>query len=226
VAVRGCIALTPAVVLGKIAIRNTIRHKIDMPDLTFDFTWHKDPKGYRLVPAKLPRLRPGQSPLDVPSIGIEPARIVRNGGALQSYRPLEHFPALFDRFIRTATSEKGVLEFVEKFGPLTHDGLRGKGEIVLDVVDQARDMARYGGRGLGKLNAWIEVDHEGMRLKVKPTCLLDALWLQLAQANPRSRVCPQCRKSFLIGVAVNRRKDAQFCTDECRIKFNSLKRSR
>jgi hypothetical protein len=196
-----------------------------MPDLTLDFTWYKDPKGYRLIPAKLPRWRPGQSPLDVPSIGIEPARIVRNGGALQSYRPLEHFPTLFDDFIRTATSEKGVLEFVEKFGPLTRGGL-GKGEIVPEVVDQARDMARYGTRGLGKLNAWIEMDHEGMRLKVKPSCLLDALWLQLAQANTRSRQCPQCRKPFLIGPAVKRRKDARFCTDECRIKFNSLDRSR
>jgi hypothetical protein len=198
-----------------------------MPDLTLDFTWYKDTKGYRLVPAKLPRQRPGQSPLDVPSIGIEPARIVRNGGALQSYRPLEHFPTLFDRFIKMATSEKGALEFVEKFGPLTHDGLRGKGEIVLDVVDQARDMTGGPGTALvKKLNASITVERDGVRLKLWPGCLLDALWLQLAQANPRSRVCPQCRKPFLIGGVVKRRKDAQFCTDECRIKFNSLARSR
>jgi len=33
-------------------------------------------------------------------------------------------------------------------------------------------------------------------------------------------------RSFLIGFAVGRRKDARFCKDECRIKFNSLERSR
>ena len=125
-----------------------------------------------------------------------------------------------------ARSEAGVLKFVEKFGPLTHNGLRGKGEIVPEIMDQAEAMVRDGARGLGKFKAWIEVDHEGMRLKVRPSCLLDALWLLLAQTNTRSRVCQQCRKPFPIGVAVGRRKDAKFCSDECRIKFNSLERSR
>ena len=190
-----------------------------MPDLTLDFTWYKDPKGYRLVPAKFHK-----SVMDVPMRDIEPARIVRNRGALQSYRPLE-IPALFDRFINTATTESGVLEFVQKFGPLTHDGLRGKGDIVPDIIEQAQAMARPGSRMLNKLNIAIIIDDE-MRLKIWPGCLLDALWLQLAQANTRSKLCPQCRKPFMIGVAVKRRKDARFCTDECRIKFNSLERSR
>ena len=196
-----------------------------MPELTLDFTWYKDPKGYRLVPAKLPQLRPGQSLLDVPATGIEPARIFGKGGKLQSYRPLE-IPNLVGRFIEMARSEAGVLKFVEKFGPLTHDGLRGKGEVVPEIMDQVEAMVRYGTRGLGKFKAWIEIDHEGMRLKVRPSCLLDALWLLLAQTNTRSRVCQQCRKPFPIGVAVGRRKDAKFCSDECRIKFNSLERSR
>jgi hypothetical protein len=196
-----------------------------MPDLTLDFTWYRDPKGYRLVPAKLPRR--GQSIMDVPMGDIEPARVVRNRGPLQSYRPLDHFPALFDRFINTATSEAGVLAFVEKFGPLTHDGLRGRGDVVLDVIDQARAMTGGPGTALvKKLNASITVERDGVRLKLWPACLLDALWLQLAQANTRSRECPQCRKPFLIGAAVKRRKDARFCKDECRIKFNSLERSR
>jgi len=165
--------------------------------------------------------------MDVPMGDIEPARIVRNGGKLQSYRPLEHFPALFDRFINTATSETGVLEFVQKFGPLTHDGLQGKGDIVPDIIDQSRAMTGGPGTALvKKLNASITVERDGVRLKLWPGCLLDALWLQLAQANARSRECPQCRQPFRIGVAVNRRKDARFCTDECRIKFNSLARSR
>jgi hypothetical protein len=197
-----------------------------MPDLTVDFKWYRDPKGYRLVAAKVPRR--GQSwreILDTPASEIAPARIVRNGGALQSYRPLE-IPDLFDRFIRMARSENGVLEFVEKFGPLTVNGLRGKGEIVLDVMDQAKAMVRYGTRGLDKLTVSIVADDGGMHLKVQPTCLLDALWLQFAQTNTRSRVCRQCHEPFPIGPAVKRRKDAKFCSEECRIKFNSLERSR
>lgn len=196
-----------------------------MPDLTFDFTWYRDLKGYRLTPASV-RRRPGQHLLDVKVADpVEPARIIRKGGALQSYRPLDRFPNLFRQFIETAKSEKGVLEFVEKFGPLTNQGLRGKGDIVLDMVDQAKAMMRPGSMHLNKLSASIVQDHNEMRLKVSPACLLDALWLQLAQANIRSRECRYCHEPFLAGVAVGRRRDAKFCSDECRIAFNSLKRS-
>jgi hypothetical protein len=195
-----------------------------MPDLTFDFTWYRDLKGYRLIPAKLPRRR-SADPLDLPSVGIEPARIVRNGGALQSYQPLE-IPDLAGRFIQTARTEAGALEFVQTFGPLTRAGLGGRGEVVPEIMDEAAAMARYGTRGLGRFKGWIEIDREGMRLKVKPTSLLDALWLLLAQTNTQSKVCLQCRKPFPIGVAVHRRRDAKFCSDACRIKFNSLERSR
>jgi len=196
-----------------------------MPDLTLDFTWYRDPKGYRLIPAKLPKLRPGQSINDVPMREIEPDRIVRNGGKPQPYRPLE-IPALFDRFIKMATTENGVLEFVQKFGPLTKNGRWGKGDIVPDIIDHAEAMARGHGSGLLNINVSITVERDETRLKVSPACLLDALWLQLAQANTRSKQCPQCRKPFRIGVAVKRRKDARFCSDDCRIKFNSLERSR
>src|SRR5262245_6767896 len=113
-----------------------------MPALNFDFTWYRDPKGYRLIPAKPIRLRKGQSMLDALASDIQPARIVRNGGALQSYKPLA------DEFLSTrvveqfvaATSEQGMFEFVKTFGPLTHHGLRGRGEIVLALIDQAKSM--------------------------------------------------------------------------------------
>src|SRR5262249_28653718 len=188
-------------------------------------TWWRDPKGYRLIPAK--PTPSGKSLMDVYMVDIEPARIVRRGGKLQSYRPLEHFPDLFDRFINMATSETGVLTFVEKFGPLTNDGHRDKGDVVPEIIDQAQAMVQPGlARPLNKLNVMIIANANEMRLKISPSCLIDALWLQLAQANTRSRQCPQCHRPFLIGVAVGRRKDAQFCSDECRIKFNSLARSR
>ena len=197
-----------------------------MPDLVFDFTWFKDPKGYRLIPAKPIPQRPGQSLLDLPSGVFQPARIVRNGGKLQSYRPLEVFPNLFSRFIDTAKTEEGVLKFVQAFGPLTQDGLRKAGDHVPRIADEASAMGRSGGRSPIKLVAAIVTDFSGIRLKVSPSCLLDALWLQFAQSNTRSRECLQCHSPFMVGVAAGRRADAKFCSDECRISFNSLKRSR
>jgi hypothetical protein len=195
-----------------------------MPDLTFDFKWYRDTKGYTLVPAKTPRLRPGQSLLEGTAKDFVPARIVRKGGKLQSYRPLEQFEKLFDVFIKMATTEKGVLEFVQKFGPLTNEGLRGHGDVVFDVIEQAREMLQFAIIPLHPLNVQITNGPDGMQLKVSPECLLDALWLQMAQAGAQSRECRQCRRRFVIGAG--RRRDARFCSDACRIKFNSLERSR
>jgi len=205
-----------------------------MPDLTFDFTWYKDLKGYRLIPAKPLKLRPGRSILDAKVADIQPARIVRNGGALQSYRPFDSFPNLFQYFINVPRSEKGVLEFVERFGPLTYEGLQRDGDVVPSVIDQAEEMlqvmrGRIIAMPLNKLNAAVVTDHNDMRLKVSPECLLDALWLQLAQAKSgpaNFRECLQCHDLFMAGQAYERRADDRFCTDRCRIEHNSLERTR
>ena len=82
---------------------------------------------------------------------------------------------------------------------------------------------------LNRLIASIETDHKGeIRLKVRPACLLDALWLQLALAKSVSkfRECRQCQKSFMAGGGSGRRMDAKFCSIECKTKYFSLKRSR
>jgi hypothetical protein len=202
-----------------------------MLDLTFDFTWYKDTRGYRLVPAKPLPLRRGQSNLNVRPDDIQPARIEPKGGSLQRYRPLDEFENLFEHFIRTANSEGGVLEFVNAFGPLTKDGLRRGVEVVSQIIDAAEEMAKAESSAamtLNRLNVSIVNDSGRMRLKVSPACLLDALWLQLAQASGsgRLRECGKCRKLFVGGVRGNRRADARFCSDKCRIEFNSLQRSR
>lgn len=209
-----------------------------MPDLIFDFTWYKDPKGYRLIPTKPVKRKPGQSIgqalLDASPDDIHPSRIVRNGGALQSYRPLDKFPNLFRYFIGMPRSEKGVLEFIERYGPLTYDGLKGDGDHLQKVIDQAEEMSQalrghFVGLPLNKLKASIVSDQNGMRLKVSPVCLLDALWLQLAQSKSDRaasfRECLQCGELFMAGVG-GRRADAKFCSDKCRIEYNSLRRSR
>jgi len=199
--------------------------------LTLEFKWYRDSKGYRLIPAKPIRVRPGQSLLDVPVADIQPARIVLKGGALQPYRPLE-IERLFERFIDMCDSDEGVLKFVEKYGPLTHQGLREGGDIVPEMTWQAEEMSQamrgqIAAMPLSKLNATIVTDHRGMRLKVSPACLLDALWLQLAQAKSVSnfRECPQCARSFITGRGGSRRADARFCSVECKTKYFSLKRS-
>ena len=153
-----------------------------MPELTLDFTWYKHPEG-------LPPRSGEAAPAAAWAIALgrtghwDRARPdFWEGREASIDRPLE-IPNLVGRFIEMAKSEAGVLKFVEKFGPLTDDGLRGKGEVVPEIMDQVEAMVRYGTRGLGKFKAWIEIDHEGMRLKVRPSCLLDALWLLLAQTN-------------------------------------------
>jgi hypothetical protein len=196
-----------------------------MPDLIVeDFKWYKDQKGYRLVPAKLAR-RGVDSPFD----DIEPARIVRNGGTLQMYQPL-NIPNLFSHFTSLARSEDGVLKFVQRYGPLTRGGLGKGGDVVEAIIKEAESMAqalRGGGvsRMMTKFNAWIVADQTGMRFKVSPTSLLDAIWLQFVQSKSKFRECLQCGELFMHGVGA-RRGDAKFCSDECRIKYNSLERSR
>ena len=196
-----------------------------MPELTFDFVWYKDQKGYRLIPAKPLKLRKGQSMLDVEAADIQPARIVRNGGKLERYQPLK-IPNLFRKFI-DVRSDEDVLKFVNTFGPLTHHGLRGTGEIVPAIIDQAENMSKVIRGGifsmpLSKLNVSIVTDHNAsIRLKVSPGCLLYALWLQLAQAQSgpnktKLRFCAQCDKPL----DADKRADAKFCSDKCRVNYS------
>jgi hypothetical protein len=46
------------------------------------------------------------------------------------------------------------------------------------------------------------------------------------EPTQRTRQCRQCSKPFPIGPDSGRRKDAAFCSDTCRVRFNSLKRKR
>jgi hypothetical protein len=197
-------------------------------DVTLDFTWYKDPKGYRLIPAKPLKLKPVS---DVLVSDIRPARIVRNGGALQSYRPFEIEPRLHDQFLKLAKTESGVFKFVETFGPLTHEGLGTKGDVVLDIIKRANDMTRLLRGGivafpLGPLQTTILSDRKGlMRLEVRPRSLIDALWLELSQDKSRTefRKCNECGETFRVGPGA-RRADARFCSDECRTKHNNERR--
>jgi hypothetical protein len=89
-----------------------------------------------------------------------------------------------------------------------------------------------GGIPVGGLQAWLAPDPTTgeWRLKLTPNDLLGALRLQSAQAliDPHGHMqeCQQCGDWFEVGPGTRRRGDAKFCSDHCRIQFNSLKRSR
>ena len=82
----------------------------------------------------------------------------------------------------------------------------------------------------GKLNAWLVPNPVtgAWELQLQPPTLLDAIWLQFGQAitsNAVLRTCDHCGKWFEAGQGTGRRADAKFCSDDCRIEFNSVKRS-
>jgi hypothetical protein len=78
------------------------------------------------------------------------------------------------------------------------------------------------------MNARLVGAHDGIRLQVEPSNLLDALWFQYAQASFKGLTnrCKQCDQLFATGPNAKRRRGAEFCSVECKTKFHSLERSR
>lgn len=201
---------------------------------TLQLEWWKDPKGYHL--AEVGRLKL--------------LRVVRNGHTrdkLVPCRPLDSSHTLFGIFANTATTPEGVLAFVERFGPLTVFG-HDEGDLVNDVIHRAVNMRdtfkwisaqprrrmaceeSFFGPGV-TLHAWLEWDpvSNSPVWQFHPSTLIDGLWLQFAQAVTRGvhiQTCMHCGDLFETGPGTGRRLDAKFCSDEHRIAFNSLKRSR
>ena len=200
-----------------------------------DFNSYVDQAGYELIPDRTPRLRPGQTWLD---LKIRPARIVGKGGRLKPLR-LNDYPMLFNEFAKINTSH-GLLAFVTEYGPLTHRGVAGGGgDVVPSLLDQAKRMK---GRlkpqrakiapdiPITRLMASLSTDRKGtVSLNIFPVTLLDALWLQFGQAlteGAEMHQCKHCQGWFPVGGKSGRRLVAEFCTDEHRKRFNSLARSR
>jgi hypothetical protein len=167
--------------------------------------------------------------------------IKREGGRLAEYEPLDKFPLLFTQFASIPKNAEGVLEFTQKFGPLTKDGLDPLiGENVEYLLDAARAMEmiikgamdpvlpRVVGFNLGRLVARFEVVDGAVRLKLDAQELLNALWLQCAQHlsnGANLQRCQQCHTWFEAGLGTGRRLDAKFCSDKHRILYNSRRRS-
>jgi len=158
------------------------------------------------------------------------ARIVAKRVSLQHYQPLENFPKLYEVFAAIRSTDDAI-KFVRTYGPLTEDGLHGKGDAIHLIVGWARNMDAgnlHAGFAFASLKAWLLVGRDGPNLVAEPSSLQDALWLQYAQARAAGLAnrCKQCKRLFATGPDAGRCKGAEFCSIECKTKFHSLKRSR
>jgi hypothetical protein len=201
------------------------------------FTSYVDTKGYKIVPAKRPPRQPGQSEaarvLSSTSRNWAEARIVGIGGEPRAVQ-LSNYPLLFSKFANVKTPEE-LLKFITEYGLLTGR----KGDEIPPLLDEATFM-KEGFKSRGRsLPAWTMANLSASLLrdktkgtvsvKISPVRLLDALWLQLGQALSEGaewRQCKHCGDWFPVGGNSGRRLVARFCSDEHRIKFNSLERSR
>jgi hypothetical protein len=209
-----------------------------MAQIVIEFDWVRDPKGYRLV-------KTGRSTM---------LRVVRKGTGhspkdYAHIRPLDLTDSLFGIFAQTANTPDGVLDFVTRFGPLTPDGWdASKGDyvnLVISNADHMRQIIRSANIAQNHtrrppeplhtapilLDAMVAWDPATKTLKweLRPKSLLDALWLQLGQkltGGGQWRECEHCGKWFEVGRGTGRRADAKFCSEEHKIAFHSLKRSR
>jgi hypothetical protein len=96
---------------------------------------------------------------------------------------------------------------------------KARASIVAQAVERYRSVHRF---------EVMPDKRKGVRLVVVPKSLLDLLRLQLVQmliGSPSYSECGYCGEFFAKGVGTARRADAEFCSDDHRIKFNSRKRS-
>jgi len=154
-------------------------------------------------------------------------RIVAKGVRLDRYQPLKEFPDLYERFAQLQT-QADVVKFIRTFGPLTEAGFpKGQGDNLVTALSSAKGM-KAGNIYHGHIVSVLRLVEGPTRLQIEPPSLIDALWIQFAQDVSRgdARVCKQCGALFATGPDAKRKRRALFCSDECKIRFFSLKRSR
>jgi hypothetical protein len=221
---------------------------------SIDFEWWRDDAGYRYVPAAPGNPEPSEmSPLYqiiAPLIrsGGRPARIVPCGGKLVPYRPFDKPIGLYRLFANWVRTGERLLDFVNRYGPLTADGNRETGEetifaltaassmrdiLAYSVDERAAYFSHFGDEGL----AWSRIDvalafnptTSKPQFRLTPPMLVNALWLELGQAvssDASIKNCLHCGGWFEAGPGTGRREDAKFCLDAHRIAYNSRRRGR
>lgn len=224
-----------------------------MSEISIDFAWACDPAGYKLVVGKP---LTGDE-LTTPMLGAlrvlnvdrrRPRRVVRLGTKAFGNRPLE-VTDLYLRFAELAKTPEGALTFVTRYGPLTDAGHHRDGELVAAITAHAQEISDCisilgkDARGLAPFIAhgrfasladieaglYFERDLDRRRLILRPKTLLDAIWLQFAQAaagGANITKCRQCGSWFEVGTKSGRRSDAKFCSPQHRYEFNNSQRRR
>jgi hypothetical protein len=179
----------------------------------------------------------------------KPLRVVGSSGRLEKIRPLNgsRGGTLFATFANSAVNPRGVLAFIKCYGMLTKMAAATGEEPVPEVIEHAQamrsligaangerriaDILDAGGTPLSAMDVAVVWDENAKlpRLRFSPRGLLDALWMQLVYAlsnGAYARECRQCGNVFTAGPGTARRGDAEFCSHEHQILFNSLKRRR
>jgi hypothetical protein len=204
-----------------------------MTPTRFEFTSYVDRDGYKIVPAKRPPHQPGQTQADrilnSSRASWAEERIVGLGGDKRKL-PLGQYPTAYSEFANVRTREE-LLSFITKYGSLT------KKDEIPQLLHTAKEMKeclrskKLPLRSIADLKASASIDKAkgGITIKVRPTRLLDALWLQLGgelSGGAEFRQCKHCGNWFPVGGKSGRRLVARFCSDKHRIEFNSLERTR
>jgi hypothetical protein len=208
--------------------------------LYIDFEWSRDAKGYRLEHGRII----GNGGKRLAYRPLEQFDTLYNVFAKTQQTPkglldfVEKFGRLTDerdgdnvhRMLSNIETISMVLEMLRVRGKLPKVKQDGPYEYTASMPSGTRIVS--GGIPLrGKLTASLAPDPitGAWKLKLEPPSLLDAIWLQFGQAVTSDaadlRFCAQCGNPFEAGGQSGRRADAKFCSDECRIDYNSLKRS-
>jgi hypothetical protein len=187
-----------------------------------EFTWRRHPRGYRLWDSD--------------------TRIVASMPKEETYKPFERNENLFGEFASIQKTPEALLDFITKYGPLTLEGQQEPGEDVAAALEAASAMAGVLQAVARPSLTQLPPQRRSVRLTLQitaagggrpvttavPDTLLDAIWLQLAEAlsgDAQIRRCLQCNAWFAAGGNFGRRRETKFCSDEHRILYNSLKRS-
>jgi hypothetical protein len=152
------------------------------------------------------------------------------GGVVGADPDRDQYPRAFEEFANIKTPSQ-LLTFVATYGPLSFREHKNAFDVIL-LLDQAKQMhdCMHGKQeGVFARNLSAKNPETGeLEISVTPTSLLEALWLQLhcvQSSGAVPRTCPYCHDTFTAGGSSGRLRHAQFCSPECRTRFNSLARS-
>lgn len=188
-----------------------------------------------------------------PSDGAPTTRIMRVGGSLVPCAWPLSLDAALQAFVNKPATPEGMLEFVNGFGALTNSGnIMGIGQPVAEAIElhagmtsmvgaaatlnrteKRKALAQFLGADGIRLNGVdvqliFDAQTQALRTLQVAHDLATALWLRLLimlVGNVALRRCEHCGELFSAGPGTGRDAKARFCSDDHRIRYNSLRRT-